>query len=73
MTGMTLAKFFLLIVVLELMLFSHTESNGGWRRDHHRRRRLYVPPCDSSLPRAVFKWANKWHQSFIAQCPNRKF
>lgn len=72
MTGMTPAKFFLLIVVLELMLFSHTESNGGWRR--HQRRRQYVqrrPPCDSSLPRAVFKWANKWHQSFTAQCRNR--
>ena len=65
-------KLFLLIVVLELMLFSHTES---WRR-RRRRRRYYVPrppPCDSSLPRATFKWANKWHQSFTAQCPKRKF
>ncbi|CAH3151298.1 unnamed protein product [Porites lobata] len=68
MTGMRRAiKLFLLIVVLELMLFSHTES---WRR-RRRRRRRYVPPCDSSLPPAAFKWANKWHQSFTAQCPKR--
>ena len=40
MTGMRRAiKLFLLIVVLELMLFSHTES---WRRCRRRRRR-YVP------------------------------
>ena len=70
MDGKKLAKFLLLMMALELMLFSFTE---GWRRRRRRRRRYRRPPppppprCSSSRPSGV-PWVNTWHQT----CPDRK-
>ena len=57
-----LAKFLLLMMALDLLLFSSTE---GWRR---RRRRRH---CSSSRPYSV-DWANNWHQHFVYECSTGK-
>ena len=71
MTGMKLATFLLLILVLELMLFSDTVVL--WRR---RRRRRYIPPppsCDSQKPHSQTPWVNNWRGRFDYECPFGKF
>lgn len=80
-----LALFFLLIFAMELMFCAVDASPWFWRRRRRRRAAPPPPPpppppttptpkptpkpCNSSIPNSI-KWANKWHQSFYAHCPN---
>lgn len=62
MDGNKMAKFLLLLIAVDLLLFSSTEGKPWWRRRSSRRR------CSSSRPGGV-RWVNKWHDSFSFSCP----
>lgn len=67
MEGKKLAQFLLLMIVLDLLVFSSTEGSPWW--DSRRRRRRCR--CSSSRPSGV-SWVNIWQQHFSRKCPTSK-
>ena len=65
MKGSKLALFLLLVVTLEILLFTGSDGNGGWKR---RRRR---PQCRWSRP-SYPRWDNNWRQDLNVRCGNSK-
>ena len=60
MDGNKMTKFLLLLIAVDLLLFSSTE--GWFRRRSYRRRH-----CSSSRPSGV-AWKNNWHGSLYFKC-----
>ncbi|XP_073247433.1 hemagglutinin/amebocyte aggregation factor-like [Porites lutea] len=67
MDGNKMAKFLLLLIAVDLLLFSSTEGKPWWRRRRSRRRRTQSY-CPSSTPSGV-AWKNNWHGSLYFKCP----
>ncbi|XP_015771350.1 PREDICTED: dermatopontin-like [Acropora digitifera] len=66
--GRKLALLLLLVVALEILLFTASDADPGWRRRRRRRRHRYVPRCSSSRPYPP-RWVNSWKQYFNFRCP----
>ncbi|XP_067047387.1 dermatopontin-like [Acropora muricata] len=66
--GRKLALLLLLVVALEILLFTASDADPGWRRRRRRRRHRYVPRCSSSRPYSP-RWVNSWQQHFNFKCP----
>ncbi|XP_015771790.1 PREDICTED: dermatopontin-like isoform X2 [Acropora digitifera] len=64
MKGSKLALFLLLVVTLEILLFTGSDGNGGWKRRRRRR-----PRCRWSRP-SYPRWDNNWRQDFNVRCGN---
>ncbi|KAM7430749.1 hypothetical protein ABFA07_018578 [Porites harrisoni] len=58
MVGYKIAKFLLLTIAVDLLLFTSTEVKA-WRRRR----------CRPSHPPSGVAWRNNWHQSFTFNCP----
>ena len=64
MNGNKMAKFLLLLIAVDLLLFSSTEGKPFWGRRRRRR-------CSSSRPGGV-AWVNQWQQPFSSYCRSSK-
>ena len=62
MKGSKLALLLLLVVALEILLFTGSDA---WFKRRRRRR------CSASRPKSP-KWVNNWHQQFNVRCPTSK-
>ncbi|CAH3159508.1 unnamed protein product [Porites evermanni] len=67
MDGNKMAKFLLLLIAVDLLLFSSTEGKPWWKRRRSSRRR-----CSSSRPGGV-AWVNQWQQPFSYYCSSSYF
>lgn len=66
MNGNKMAKFLLLLIAVDLLLFASTEGKPWWGRRRSSRRR-----CSSSRPGGV-AWVNQWQQPFSSYCSSSK-
>ncbi|XP_074629435.1 dermatopontin-like [Acropora palmata] len=70
MKASKLALLLLLVVALEILLFTGCDADPFWGRRRRRRRRRYIPPvpvCSSSRPNSP-RWINSWQQDFNVRC-----
>ena len=75
MKASKLALLLLLVVALEILLFTGCDADPFWARRRRRRsRRRYIPPvpvCSSSRP-SFPRWINSWQQDFNVRCITSK-
>ena len=74
MKGSKVALLLLLVVALEILLFTGCEADPFWGRRRRRRRRRYIPPvpvCSYSRPSSP-RWINSWQQDFNVRCITSK-
>ncbi|CAH3159502.1 unnamed protein product [Porites evermanni] len=64
MVGYKIAKFLLLTMAVDLLLFTSTEVKAWWGRRRYR--------CSPHAPPKGVAWKNHWHQSLSFECKTSK-